>query len=30
MEKAETLRRALVQYKNYAFCRLLKKRVAVF
>lgn len=30
MEKTETLRRALVQYKNYAFCRLLKKRVAAF
>ena len=25
MEKTETLRRTLVQYKNYAFCRLLKK-----
>lgn len=30
MEKTETLRRTLVQYKNYAFCRLLKKRVAAF
>ena len=30
MEKTETLRRALVQYKNYAFCRLLKKRVVAF
>ena len=30
MEKTETLRRALVQYKNCAFCRLLKKRVVAF
>ena len=30
MEKTETLRRTLVQYKNYAFCRLLKKRVVAF